>query len=767
MKQFICGLLLTTVLSIAGFGQSRYWVGVSGGAWSAVGNWSATSGGAGGAGAPTSVQDAIFDNGFSGTVSYDAGTITVNSLTVKSPANVTLSLPGSTGRTLTCNNGGSATPALDVESGATLTLTTTTNSATFTLTFAGVSNGRINGTFICAGAVSGGNGGRIDASSALGTGLLTVNGTYRMNIGSSNMLGLTSTLTFAAGSLFEVNKNGGTIPTATWNASSTINIIGSTSSAPTHLSSAAYGNIIYNCPGQSSNINFSMPTNMVVQGDLKILNTNGLTFRIATTINNVSVNDSLVIDGTNTTLSLGNNSTGLSKLTVAHFYQTGTNTTVNLEESSGDSKLAVLNHFTQSAGTITETGVGNRDTIEFSGTANQNITVSGSITQTVDIHIKNAAGVTLASDVTLPYRISMQDGNVTLGNFNLITPAINQVAAATTTNNHFATTGTGALTINTIGAGAVDFPVGHDASHLNTITLSNGNSLNWSVRVASGISPAGVAYPDRCVNRTWNIAPSAANPISPSPTIRFYFATADQNVNFVAANPCEIGDYTGSFWTVPDFNLMVAGTNPNLYVESSALQNFSPLVVGNLSSIVPLGNHISLSGRKAGKDIQLNWLADQVNNVRSFELQHNRGGAVFAPIGSVNATAERNYSFTHISPAAGTHFYRVKMLLSDGRSILSDVVAVQDGKIVQPALQGLWPNPVKDRATLQIAVPAAMKLELALTDARGRVLKQWALLLNEGNNSWPLLLEGLQPGTYYLFGMGAQGATNAVKVVKQ
>jgi hypothetical protein len=764
MKRLIGLLLVLTAFCSAAFSQSRYWVGASGGTWSTGTNWSATSGGAGGAGAPTSVQDAIFDNGFSGTVSYDGGTITVNSLTVKSPANVTLSLPGATGRTLTCNNSGAVTPALLVESGATLNLTTTTNSLNFTIAFASSSKGQIDGTVNCAGAVTGGSGGRIDAT---GGGLVTVNGTYRMNNGSSNMLGLTGTLSFTAGSLFEVNKNGGSIPTATWNASSTINITGSTASAPIHNSSTAYGNIIYNCPGQSGVINFSMPTNMVVQGDLKILGTNGFTFRIATTINNVSVNDSLVIDGTNTILSLGNNGSGLSKITVGHFYQTGTNTTVNLEEGAGDSKLAVLNHFTQSAGTITESGAGNRDTIEFSGSSNQNIIANGTMLNSVDVHIKNAAGVTLNSSVILPFRISMQNGNVTLGNFNLSTPNINQVNAATTTNNHFVTNSTGSLVIRNVNVPPVDFPVGHDATHLNTITLSNGNNLDWSVRVSDGISPAGVAYPDRCVNRTWNITPSAANPITPAPTIRFYFATADQNVNFNAATACEIGDYQSPFWTVPDFNLLVNGTNPNLYVESSAIQNFSPLVVGNINAIVPLTNAVRLWGRKNGTDIGLNWtVADAAGSAR-FEVQHHQPGGSFAPLATLAANGATQYQYTHRTPAAGTHFYRVRLIAQNGQSHFSDVIVIQDGKIVQPQLNGLWPNPVQDRTTLSLVSPVAMPLQLMLTDLQGRRLRQWTLRLNEGSNSIALPLGGLQRGVYYLRGNNGSQTTNVLRIVKE
>lgn len=63
---------------------SRYWVGPHLGTWATAANWSATSGGAGGAGIPTSTDDVIFDNNSGTGTSRIGSAIAILSLTITS-----------------------------------------------------------------------------------------------------------------------------------------------------------------------------------------------------------------------------------------------------------------------------------------------------------------------------------------------------------------------------------------------------------------------------------------------------------------------------------------------------------------------------------------------------------------------------------------------------------------------------------------------------------------------------------------------------------
>jgi len=81
------------------------------------------------------------------------------------------------------------------------------------------------------------------------SGTNTINGTW--NQSTSTAVSNSGTLVFAAGSVYNHNSNGGTIPTATWNVTSTCNILGMTSTSPGGLGQA-FGIVNWNSTGQST-----------------------------------------------------------------------------------------------------------------------------------------------------------------------------------------------------------------------------------------------------------------------------------------------------------------------------------------------------------------------------------------------------------------------------------------------------------------------------------------------------------------------------------
>jgi len=81
----------------------RYWVGGNGTWNTTTTNWSATSGGAGGASAPTSADDVFFDaNSASGSysVTFTTTTVSARSISVDKPASGTIAWTGNTGNTI-------------------------------------------------------------------------------------------------------------------------------------------------------------------------------------------------------------------------------------------------------------------------------------------------------------------------------------------------------------------------------------------------------------------------------------------------------------------------------------------------------------------------------------------------------------------------------------------------------------------------------------------------------------------------------------------
>lgn len=98
----------------------------------------------------------------------------------------------------------------------------------------------------------------VNATVSLGSLLnIALTGTAVMNINEGGALSGTTTtnLNFAAGTALNWRRNGGTIPNATYNAASTINVTGVTNTTITS-SASTVGNITWNCRDQTVSNNF-------------------------------------------------------------------------------------------------------------------------------------------------------------------------------------------------------------------------------------------------------------------------------------------------------------------------------------------------------------------------------------------------------------------------------------------------------------------------------------------------------------------------------
>jgi hypothetical protein len=85
MRRLLQLTFLLLLLSFAAEAQNKFWVAPgSSGNWNVAANWSLSSGGAGGAGAPTSAQSAIFDGGSIATCNLNTAFIQLNNLTINS-----------------------------------------------------------------------------------------------------------------------------------------------------------------------------------------------------------------------------------------------------------------------------------------------------------------------------------------------------------------------------------------------------------------------------------------------------------------------------------------------------------------------------------------------------------------------------------------------------------------------------------------------------------------------------------------------------------
>jgi hypothetical protein len=104
------------------------------------------------------------------------------------------------------------------------------------------------------------------------SGTVTVNGTL-VNLGTVSVVS-PGTMIFNNGATYQHARNGGSIPVATWNTGSTCLLTGITGTAPSNGNQNFY-NVVWNCPGQTSNLNlgWGYPSTTTIRGNITVLNT--------------------------------------------------------------------------------------------------------------------------------------------------------------------------------------------------------------------------------------------------------------------------------------------------------------------------------------------------------------------------------------------------------------------------------------------------------------------------------------------------------------
>lgn len=235
----------------------------------------------------------------------------------------------------------------------------------------------------------------------------------------------------------------------------------------------------------------------------------------------------------------------------------GSGSTLTLNATSG-ADLNIGGNWTSTGATFTH----NSRAVQFRGASIQSITGT---TTFAYLTINNAAGVTLASSVTVANQLDLQSGIVTLGTNNLTISSGASVTNATTTK-YVATTGTGQLFMN-VGNSNVTFQIGNSA--YNPITFNNsGTADTFGVRVVDGTLTTAQDN-TKTISRRWLVSETTAGGSNLSVVAQYN--TGEWNANFVAGTNPFIGFYNGTVWA--QASATAAGSNPFTFASNT---NLSP-----------------------------------------------------------------------------------------------------------------------------------------------------------------------------------------------
>ncbi|MBN8862082.1 MAG: T9SS type A sorting domain-containing protein [Sphingobacteriales bacterium] len=422
-------LTLILLAAVTGWSQTTYtWIGNNNASWQVAANWSPARN------TPAASDILLFNGGNTRTIISFPTAQTVGRIHVSNNTNIRLQ--SSTGvQTLTIGNG--TGDDFIIESGSSFTQDVSMNE----IRLAANATANIAGDYT------------IEANEGFFLNNANVIATVTGNIINSNG-GINNSsaakLIFNNGGTYVHAINGGTIPTAAWNAGSKVDISGMTNSLPSGLNQT-FRSLSFT---SAISADIELGQNLTVLEDL--------------TINlNPGPGDDLRFTNSNTnrTVSVGRN-----------FYMISG--TLSLDHDNGGSVLNVAGNFNMSGGTLTETGSGSAD-IFFNGSAVQSfVKTGGTISNSVNFTVNNGAAIDMST-----YLMDGSSGTFTLSSGAKIITANAAGLASTGASGSIRVTGT-----RTYDAGA-DYEFQGAATGSFTTTGNNVRDLiinNTSGQVSMG-----------------------------------------------------------------------------------------------------------------------------------------------------------------------------------------------------------------------------------------------------------------------------------------
>lgn len=382
--------LLTLILlaAVTGWSQTTYtWIGNNNASWQGAANWSPARN------TPATSDILLFNGGNTRTITNFPTTQTVGRIHVSNNTNIRLQSVGGL-QTLTIGNG--TGDDFIIEAGSSFTQDITMNE----IRLATNATANIAGDY----TIEAGEGFYLNNNGVVATvtGNL-INGNGGVNNSS------TAKLIFNNGGTYVHAINGGTIPTAAWNAGSKVDISGMTNSLPSGLNQT-FRSLSFT---SAISADIELGQNLTVLEDLTInLNPGpGDDFRFTNS-------------NTNRTVSVGRD-----------FYMI--NGTLSLDHDNGGSVLNVAGNFNMSGGTLTETGSGSAD-IFFNGSAVQSfVKTGGTISNSVNFTVNNGAAIDMST-----YLMDGSSGTFTLSSGAKIITANAAGLASTGASGSIRVTGT-------------------------------------------------------------------------------------------------------------------------------------------------------------------------------------------------------------------------------------------------------------------------------------------------------------------------------------
>jgi len=215
------------------------------------------------------------------------------------------------------------------------------------------------------------------------------------------------------------------------------------------------------------------------------------------------------------------------------------------------------------------------------------------------------------------------------------------------------------------------------------------------------------------------------------------WATANGNLQLTTNPVASPGSY----------NIVIRATSLSGVTVCTATPAAASLTVNGFTLPVVLSK---LTGNWIGEGVMLKWTTESEQQTSEFVIERSKDGQQYTSIGSVKAAGNSNarihYQFADRSPAAGTNYYRLRMVDADQRFTHSNVLVMRTDASRQVRV---WPNPFDNEFTVSYYAKTRATVEMSITDVSGRLIYRNRFTVEPGLNQLRAVnLQQLPRGTY-------------------
>ncbi|GAB2846616.1 T9SS type A sorting domain-containing protein [Hymenobacter ruber] len=267
---------------------------------------------------------------------------------------------------------------------------------------------------------------------------------------------------------------------------------------------------------------------------------------------------------------------------------------------------------------------------------------------------------------------------------------------------------------------------------------------------ASGSIQVNVAY-----NRSTTFVPTLKIQGTASNPAWNFTATGTATANVTSTTPTlttvtAVDGASGPATVTINFSSAITNAYVQIVLNASAKTD---LLVDNITASTFTSLPVELTRFDAtakGAGVALTWATASEKNSDRFEIQRSATGEVYETLGTVkgqgNTTMAHDYSFVDSRPLAGTSYYRLRQVDSDGTFSFSPVAAVQTEASTKVEL---YPNPSANQLILPAGVGA---VQYRIFNALGQTL-----LSGKATDNDRLDITSLPKGPFFLEMSGATG----------